>query len=233
MAQTVADVTACQVLRYACFQGGVGQDIDMFDPLSEHVMIERDGQLICTLRLRVMPDGADLGQTYTGQFYDIGPITGPTLEVGRFCLRDDPFSYDVLRWAWVAITRSVDDHAIKHVFGCASFPGTDPARYAKGFAHLQDTYVGTLKVTPKAIDYKSLFDVRCPDAAALCGLDQIPPLLRSYLQMGGYVSDCLVIDRTLGTLHVFAGLQIDAIPPARVKTLRRLVAQTVGLHIPA
>jgi putative hemolysin len=45
-------------------------------------------------------------------------------------------------------------------------------------------------------------------------------LLRTYLAMGGWVSDHAVIDRDLGTLHVFTGLEIGAIPPARKRLLR-------------
>ena len=34
----------------------------------------------------------------------------------------------------------------------------------------------------------------------------MPPLLRTYLLMGGWVSDHAVVDRDLNTLHVFTGL---------------------------
>jgi putative hemolysin len=48
----------------------------------------------------------------------------------------------------------------------------------------------------------------------------MPPLLRTYLAMGGWVSDHAVVDRDLGTLHVFTGLEIAAIPPGRARALR-------------
>jgi L-ornithine Nalpha-acyltransferase len=50
----------------------------------------------------------------------------------------------------------------------------------------------------------------------------MPPLLRSYLMMGGWVSDHAVIDRQMGTHHVFTGLQIAAIPAGRARLLRAL-----------
>ena len=52
----------------------------------------------------------------------------------------------------------------------------------------------------------------------------MPPLLRTYLLMGGWVSDHAVVDRDLGTLHVFTGLEIGAIPPARKRLLRGVAA---------
>ncbi|MEM9211400.1 MAG: ornithine-acyl-ACP acyltransferase, partial [Pseudomonadota bacterium] len=52
-------------------------------------------------------------------------------------------------------------------------------------------------------------------------LRQIPPLLKTYLRMGGWVSDHAVIDRDLRTIHVFTGVEIAKIPPARRKALLR------------
>jgi len=71
---------------------------------------------------------------------------------------------------------------------------------------------------PDVFRFARLLRRRTPDArAAQAGM---PPLLRTYLLMGGWVSDHAVVDRQLGTLHVFTGLEIAAIPPAR----RRLLA---------
>jgi L-ornithine Nalpha-acyltransferase len=49
---------------------------------------------------------------------------------------------------------------------------------------------------------------------------QTPRLLRTYLMMGGWVSDHAVLDHDLDTLHVFTALDIAAIPPARARALR-------------
>ena len=51
----------------------------------------------------------------------------------------------------------------------------------------------------------------------------MPPLLRTYLLMGGWVSDHAVIDRDLNTMHVFTAVDIKAIPQARKRLLRALV----------
>jgi putative hemolysin len=52
-------------------------------------------------------------------------------------------------------------------------------------------------------------------------LRKMPPLLRSYLAMGGWVSDHAVIDSELNTLHVFTGVEIDRVPAGRARLLRR------------
>ena len=55
--------------------------------------------------------------------------------------------------------------------------------------------------------------------AALVGL---PPLLRSYLGLGGWVGDHAVIDKVMNTVHVFTALSVDAVPAARARALRAL-----------
>ncbi|MBT4567722.1 MAG: ornithine-acyl-ACP acyltransferase, partial [Marinovum sp.] len=53
-------------------------------------------------------------------------------------------------------------------------------------------------------------------------LRRMPPLLRSYLMMGGWVSDHAVVDSQLNTLHVFTGIEIRSMPAARKRLLRAL-----------
>jgi putative hemolysin len=48
---------------------------------------------------------------------------------------------------------------------------------------------------------------------------KMPPLLRAYLLMGGWVSDHAVIDYKLNTLHVFTGLEVRKIPHEKKRFL--------------
>ena len=52
---------------------------------------------------------------------------------------------------------------------------------------------------------------------------RLPPLLKTYLMMGGWVSDHAVVDHQMGTLHVFTGVEIGKIPAARKRLLRAMV----------
>ena len=51
---------------------------------------------------------------------------------------------------------------------------------------------------------------------------RMPPLLKAYLMMGGWVSDHAVIDYHMNTLHVFTAVEIGLIPPLRKRRLRAL-----------
>ncbi len=233
MARTDADVADCQRLRHQFFGGTGGIDADAFDALSQHVMVEQDGQLVCTLRLRVFPVGGNDIDTYTGGFYRFGPFDGPALEIGRFCIGHTMQPAHVLRLAWAAITRAVDNNRISDLFGCASFAGIDPTAYADAFGLLVRQPHSNVNVTSQHIDKMMLSDLAHgnPDMKKATG--QLPPLLRSYLGMGGYVSDECVVDHALGTVLVFAGLRIADIPAARAKSLRAIADQTQGLHMDA
>ena len=231
MAQSKDDVTACQALRHVCFHGSDGLDDDKFDVFCDHVMVEKGGVLVCTLRMRVLLDGADFSQTYTGSFYDIVMQRGSSLEIGRFCVDSVAFSLHILRMAWAAITHYVDTYNITHIFGCVSFAGTDPSVYADAFGALYKNYLGKTQNIPKSIDENWLSDVINAGYDPALALQQMPPLLRTYLGMGGYVSNRFVVDHELDTLHIFAGLDTSAIPAARVQSLRSLVIQTKGLHM--
>jgi putative hemolysin len=62
-----------------------------------------------------------------------------------------------------------------------------------------------------------------PVADRRAALAALPPLLRTYLSMGGWVSDHAVVDRALDTLHVFTCVEVDRVPPARAASLRAVV----------
>ena len=51
----------------------------------------------------------------------------------------------------------------------------------------------------------------------------MPPLLKTYLSMGAWVSDHAVIDSNMNTLHLFTGMEISKIPENRKQFLRNLV----------
>lgn len=226
LAQCPADVLACQRLRHQCFFGRPGVDADRFDPLARHLMIE-DGAGRLVAAVRFFEWGADVQQGYAATAYDLSGLAAlhrPMIEIGRFCVAPDALDADVLRVAWAALTQLVDDAGIAFLFGCTSFAGVDPARYGRAFARLA-RHQGPASLRPA---------IRAPQAVPLAaippdGTDPMPPLLRTYLAMGGWVGDHVVIDRALQTLHVFTCLEVAAVPPARARALRAL-AQASMLH---
>lgn len=234
-AQSEEDLRAAQRLRWLCFIGqrtgredADALDRDALDDICRHVLIEdmRSGRLVACFRMMHLSSGAEIDRSYSAQYYDLEGLRGfpgPMVEVGRFCVRPAHSDPDILRAAWASLTRHVDETGAELLFGCSSFLGTDAAGYEDAFAMLRERHLAPPRwrprvKAPEVVRFAPLTDQ--PDAGrAMAGM---PPLLRSYLMMGGWVSDHAVMDRKLNTMHVFTGLEVRSIPPARARTLRQL-----------
>jgi len=225
IAEKLEDVQAAQALRGRVFRRGLA-DRDSFDERCKHVLVEdqSNGQLVCTFRIQPFENGREIRQSYAAQFYELSALTtynGKLVEMGRFCIDPHFNDPDILRAAWGMMTRYVDEKNVKLLFGCSSFHGAEADAHLEAFALLKDRHLAPRKYlpqikAPKVFRFARL--MRKPNLRA--AQSAMPPLLRTYLMMGGWTSDHAVVDRDLDTLHVFTGLEIGAIPAARKRLLR-------------
>ena len=230
LSRSGADMRAAQALRYRAFidPDGVGLDQDRFDALCQHVLIEDNaGALVAAYRLQAFDSGAQIARSYAAQFYDLARLAaygGRMLEMGRFCIRPGLRDPEILRTAWAMMTRIVDATGVELMFGCSSFPGTDPRAHLAGFAMLRKRFLAPARWAPgRKAAHLFVFD---DELGATASLRAVPPLLRTYLAMGGWVSDHAVVDHELGTLHVFTGLEVRAVPAPRARALRAAAKTT-------
>jgi putative hemolysin len=224
LAQGPADMARVMAFRAAAFPRRSGAEEDAQDGLSAHVMVEEAGALRASFRVMLFGWGAGLAQGYAARFYDVGPLSGyarPIAEVGRFCVAPGGVHPDVLRLAWGAMTRVVDEGQAGLLVGCSSFRGAGWEAHRAGLALLAAEFVGPADHRPgrKAAEVVEL-GWAGPVGDRRASLAGLPPLLRTYLGMGGWVSDHAVVDRELDTLHVFTCVEVDRIPAARVASLR-------------
>ncbi|MCG3266325.1 GNAT family N-acetyltransferase [Yoonia sp. I 8.24] len=224
LAASAADVRACQALRHLSFHGGAGEDADPLDPEFQHLMIhDREGVLCGTLRFRLAHRADDLARGYVAQYYDLsgwrGQV-GPFLEIGRFCTAPGNMDADLLRMLWGALTRIVDQHGAQMLLGCTSFVGTDPRVYGAAFQRLMRNHQGPPDLIPSITTAQA---VRMVDIAP-SGIAPVPALLKSYLSLGGWVGDHVVVDPKMNTLHVFTCLPVSAMSAARVARLRAVAS---------
>lgn len=223
------DIALAQALRARCFGVDHPYDRDGFDARSTHILIKdtHSDTLVCCYRLLAL-HGSDLTDSYAAQFYELSALhsyPGLMMELGRFCVHPDWRDPDVLRVAWAAMTDFVDTHDVQMLFGCASFAGVETSAHLDAFAMLKARHLAPKRWLPR-VKAPDVFRFaarlqRKPDAKkAMMGM---PPLLRTYLLMGGWVSDHAVVDHQMNTMHVFTGLEIGAIPASRKRLLRALV----------
>ena len=226
-AQNEADLAAIHALRELAFADArKGLEADTFDARCDHVLVEEidSGRLVASYRLMQLL-GRDIEQSYSAQYYDLSALQqfeGPLLELGRFCIHPDYTDPEILRVAWALMTRVVDGQGITMLLGCSSFAGCDATPYLEAFSMLKERHLAPVQWHPVVKSTEVVRFQTTPVSKSV--LRSLPSLLRTYLAMGGWVSDHAVVDRDMSTLHVFVGVEIAAIPKAR-KRLLRAVAQ--------
>lgn len=237
MAADAADLRAARRLRFRCFRPGDpganagAEDADALDDLCRHTLVEdrESGRLAGCFRTLELASGAQVGRSYSARHYDLSRLRDfpePMIEVGRFCVDPAQSHPEILRLAWAALARQVDRIGAGLLFGCSSFAGLKVESHAPAFALLRDRHPAPARWRPgigsaEVCRFDTLPAGDDP-ARAMAGM---PPLLRSYLAMGGWVSDHAVLDRDLGTMHVFTGVEVRLIPPSRARALRLLAGQ--------
>lgn len=236
-AASAEDLHRAQALRHLCFVTGAGRagfpdgrEADRFDPACDHVLVERGADVLCTFRLATYGAGAEAERGYAAQYYNLAQLhdkPAPMVELGRFCVHPKAQGdADVLRMAWGMIAAYVDAHVAQLLFGCSSFAGTDAERFRAALDLLAARYLAPADwaIGPRAPEVVAFARDAAEVADHRAALAQIPPLLRTYLTMGGWVSDHAVVDRKMNTLHVFTGLEIARIPAARAQALRKVAS---------
>lgn len=228
IARSDRDIADLQNLRALAF--GLNEpDYDEFDPSCLQVVIHDidSDEMVCCFRLMTLDNGVDLERSYAAQYYDLTALatfSGRMVELGRFSVHPEHSDPDILRAAWGALTRYVDENNIEMLFGCASFPGVDTTPYLDAFGLLKDRHPAPLHWRP-GVKSAEVFSFNALNRTnSKKAMLNMPTLLRTYLLMGGWVSDHAVVDHYLNTLHVFTGLEIKAIPAARKRLLRAVAS---------
>ena len=224
IAETDAEREAAQALRYRVFYEEMGahpdaqtlalkRDIDEFDTVADHLLVidnaiaSDERGVVGTYRL-VQSDAAKrIGRFYSASEYDITPLQefpGRLLEVGRSCVDKNYRGRAAMQLLWRGIASYIFLHRIDLLFGCASLPGTDPDRIADELTYLYHNHLAPPALRVRALEDRRVEMLRTDPHAlnvrkCLVGL---PPLIKGYLRLGGYIGDGAVIDRQFNTTDV-------------------------------
>lgn len=235
LAETDAEREAVERLRWQVFveemgatapEGSPGRERDAFDDHADHLILtdrraqNPDTAVVGVYRLmRGEAAQAGLGFYSAGE-YDLEPLmaTGrPLLELGRSCIAPGHRGGTALRLLWLGLADYVTRHGTELLFGVASFPGTDPAPFAPSLAYLHRTHRAAPEL--RAVAHGPQAIALDPDPAApvsnLAAVKAIPPLMKSYLRIGGKVGDGAYIDRAFNTIDVFLVMDTAAMAAMR------------------
>jgi putative hemolysin len=231
LAETVADIDAAQALRYRVFYEEMGarpseaamrarRDVDSFDGICDHLLVvdhaRGDGEVVGTYRLIRRPAAAQHGGFYSAAEYDISEIVaypGEILELGRSCVDTSARNRPTMQLLWRGIAAYAFHHEIALMFGCASLPGTDPTTLALPLSYLRHHHLAPPGLRPRALPTRYVemghLDLDAIDSAR--ALAELPPLVKGYLRLGGFIGDGAVIDHQFNTTDVCVVVKTDQV----------------------
>ena len=233
LAETPEEIEASQRLRYQIFcvemtakpspeMVAQGREFDEFDPFCEHLLVidKARGQgaerVVGTYRMMRRRAAARMGRFYTAGEYDIANLLangGELLEVGRSCVHADYRTGTIMQLLWRGIAAYVFHYKIDLLFGCGSLPGIDPDELALPLSYLHHSHLAPPELRPRALPALYVpMDRLAPEAIdRKQALRDLPPLIKGYLRLGGFVGDGAVVDPEFGTTDVCIMVKTDRI----------------------
>ncbi len=228
------EINAAQALRYRVFYEEMSaipseemrrkrQDFDRFDPIWDHLLIIDHGRddtehaIVATYRLHRCTSKTLRSDLYTVDEYNIDSILaqpGTLLELGRMCIDPEYRNGTTLQLLWRGVASYVFHYGVTMMFGCASLAGTDPDTLSLPLSYLHHSHLAPEEIRPQALsEYRVPMNRLAPGSYTQQGaLRSLPPLVKGYLRLGGFVGDGAVIDRQFGTVDVCMVVKTDLVP---------------------
>jgi len=239
LANTTEEIEAAQSLRYRVFYEEMSaipsvevkatrRDFDRFDEICDHLLVidtkrsDLPGGVVGTYRVLRSTVAEQNGGFYTSDEYEIGRLIsgqGDTLELGRSCVEEEYRNRPTMQLLWQSIAAYIFHYDIAIMFGCASMPGTDPEALALPLSYLYHYHLAPPALRPVAlkeryVDMRLLPEDQIDQRQALA---ELPPLIKGYLRLGGFVGDGAVVDHQFNTTDVSIIVKTDLVTEKYMK----------------
>ncbi len=232
LATSKAEIDAAQALRYRVFYDEMGahplpemesarRDFDRYDATCDHLIVvdqnrSKNDQVVGTYRFMRREHARAAGTFYTAAEYDISPllaVPGALMELGRSCVDANYRDRATMQLLWRGIAEYSNIHDIKVMFGCASLPGTNPDQLATQLSYLYHYHLAPEALRTQAIPERFTDMCLLPKEAIdpRRALASLPPLLKGYLRVGGFVGNGAVVDHQFNTTDVCIIVKTDLI----------------------
>jgi putative hemolysin len=226
LAETEEERAGAQRLRFRVFVEEMGarasaaervarREWDDFDPYFDHLILLYDAPVVADPLDRVVGvyrlmrgEAARAGRGFYGaEEYDLAPILAggrPCVELGRSCVAREHRGGPAVHLLWNGLAEYVLEHGLEVMFGVASFHGTDPEPLAEALSYLHHNHLAPpdLRVCARAdrfVDMNRMPREAIDPARAMLA---IPPLIRAYLRLGGFVGEGAYLDDDFNTIDV-------------------------------
>lgn len=231
LANSAAELDAAQALRYRVFYDEMGakpdaqmqatrRDFDKFDTMCDHLLVvdaeRKDDPVVGTYRFIRREHARTAGSFYSASEYDITKLAsfpGTVLELGRSCVDAGYRNRATMQLLWRGVSEYVNAYGIDLMFGCASLPGTDPQQLAVQLSYLYHYHLAPEALRATALPHRKVEMNLLPKEAIdpKRALASLPPLLKGYLRVGGFIGDGAVVDHQFNTTDVCIIVKTDLI----------------------
>ena len=235
LATTLADVRACQHLRYLVFNEELGEglesshalrlDRDHFDVICDHLMVRdsASGEVVGTYRMQTGYRAKGNAGYYSQEFFEFAPyepLRGEMLELGRACVHREHRDSSVLMLLWKGIFRYALQTGARYLVGCSSLTSQDPGEGLALYRDLREKYLVAepFRTVPAPGHSLGIAEggIAAPQAV------KAPRLLRTYLELSAKICGEPAIDRAFKTIDFLTLLDLKEIP---VRLRSRLLAE--------
>ena len=249
LARTDQELEASQALRYRVFYEERGAqptddmvrsklDFDSYDTFCEHLLvIDHDKGagakgVVGTYRMLRSCVAEIAGGFYSADEYDLDPLIagcrdGEILELGRSCVDKEYRNTATMQLLWQGIAAYTFEHDVKVLFGCASLPGTDLDALKEALSYLHHHHQAPETMRPRALPSRYEAMDRSPADAidARKVIRSLPPLIKGYLRLGGYVGDGAVVDYQFNTTDVCIIVPTEKVTSRYIRHYERKTGQ--------
>ena len=249
LASGAAEIDAVQALRYRVFYQELSaradsetahsqRDRDIYDTVADHLLVvdhalgEGPASVVGTYRLIQRAAAQRIGHFYSSDEYDITRIEahpGRILELGRSCVDTGYRNRSVMQLLWRGIAAYVFQYKIELMFGCACLPGNDPDILASELTYLYYNHLAPVAIRPRALPHRYI-EMRRLDRDEIdqrAALTKLPPLIKGYLRLGGFIGDGAVIDPQFNTTDVAVVVQTDLMTDKYYKHYERQARESL------
>jgi L-ornithine Nalpha-acyltransferase len=227
----MAEIEAAQRLRYDVFYRemaarpseemlAAGRDFDDFDTVCDHLLVidhnlPENEAVVGTYRLIRREMAARRGSFYSAAEFDITPIIeypGEVLELGRSCVAG-AYRGRAINLLFRGIAGYVARYNIQLMFGCASLPGTDPEalKLPLSFLYYYNLAPPGLRPVAQPGRYTEMRRMARHEIEPSAAMFELPPLIKAYLRLGGFIGDGAVVDEQFNTTDVCVIVKTDLI----------------------
>jgi len=236
IARSEREIDAAQAVRYRVFVEEMkaqvsaddvrrGREVDSWDSLCDHLLVldrsidgDAEDQIVGTYRILRHEVAMAHGGFYSGSEFRVGNLVARHkdkrfMELGRSCVLPQYRTKRTVELLWQGCWAYALQHRIDAMFGCGSFPGTQPEEHALALSFLHQNAVARGEWAVDALPhlYHEMDLMPSEAVNARRALFAMPPLIKGYLRLGAMVGNGAVVDQAFNTTDVLIILPISSI----------------------